>query len=1256
MIIYFANRKMEILGQVSTGLPKGFFAFDDKKIEDIDTGVASFECTVSFERSEQHHLQEIVKAGNYMLRSNDDEGEFYTIIDAELDVDSQEIYVYAENAGLDLLNEIAQAFEAAEAKPIKWYIDKWTADSGFEIGINEIPGLTRKLRWEGESTVTERLASVATQFDNAEINYTFKIDGLRVLHKYINIYASRGKETNEILRINKNLDNIVVKSSVANLATALYVTGGTPEGKEDHITLSGYSYDDGDFYVDGKYLKSRKAVAKWSRYLSESGTGDGHIEKTYTYDTTSQKELCAHAVTELKRVCDAEVNYEIDIAKLPETVKIGDRVNLVDDNGEIYLSARVLKLETSVVQNSQKATLGEYLIKTGGISDKVQTLATQFAELAKNRTYYTWVVYADDENGSGISLESDGKAYIGISANRSSVDPDLSNPSAYKWSKLEGEAGRSLSAITEHYMVSDQSGGITIETSGWITGAPVPAMTSENKYLWNYETLIYSDGSTEDHDPKVIGVYGDSGERGESGEPAPSVVTMTKQYYLSTSKTEMIGGDWVRVLPEWTADRYLWSRWCTEWSEPNPTLLTYSGGTLETTWNEIHELAADSNTLANEAQTKATAVETSVTKINTELKAAQTEVAALQGNLETVSNEMTANYAKKQELTDVNTSLGTRIEENAKQITSTATSLSEIKINASEALSNAEEAQKAAKKAEENFIAAQEDYNTLKNRADTTDEEIEEAGKKLTRMQENIIKAQDEADKAVSLANGLSNRMTAAESNITQNSEGILATVTKIDTMRIGSRNYALDTLPEKIAAQAAANNVEVTITKQALPEGDASETNESSVADETAGTDTDEQVSSIIVSKTAEMGLTTKFQNGDLVDITGTYSDGTVKTWSSAVIGTVNSATVHTAASRDEETTDTVNDVEIIEFIQDVFADIFLEGEIEKTLTLSTLSITKSIARWELSSDWIPAETYTVSFEGTKTDGNFEVYRDHGYVLIASESEQAEGTETAALKYDTATGRYYSTFTCPAAYAGTPAQALNTLTIHNSGGATADWEIKLLKLEKGNKQTDWTPAPEDASNSLEDSIDKVNTETSSINQTLDKLGIPDGVSTVNDKGEVVSDGDNLFDALTKVIKKSTEIDTNADKVEMRFQTVEEAQKVTNSQLADEIATRKNYITFSDSGITLGQTEGESAKYRVVITNTGINFVYIDEEAETVPAYINSNKLHIKEAEIENGEIENDLWLGGFRWFKRANGNLALKYDPNKDSSEDTNN
>lgn len=40
----------------------------------------------------------------------------------------------------------------------------------------------------------------------------------------------------------------------------------------------------------------------------------------------------------------------------------------------------------------------------------------------------------------------------------------------------------------------------------------IEALSSKNKYLWNYEKILYTDGSSMVGDPMIIGVYGDSGE------------------------------------------------------------------------------------------------------------------------------------------------------------------------------------------------------------------------------------------------------------------------------------------------------------------------------------------------------------------------------------------------------------------------------------------------------------------------------------------------------------------------------------------------------------------------------------------------------------------------------------------------------------------------------------------------------------------------------------------------------------------------
>lgn len=466
MIIYFADKKLNILGMASTKLSKGFKITDDSKVQAVDTGIATLGFKIVYTGENKALLEQMTMTGNQLLCSRDGKDEVYTIIDTVEDSKNQDIEVYAEDAGLDLLNEIAEPFESAEAKPISWYIEKWTKDSGFEIGINEISDRSRKLSWDGEATVTERLASLSKQFD-AEVSYSFDIKGLTVAHKYINIHKRRGKDVKEELRLNRDIDRIVVKKSISNLATALIVKGGTPEGQNEPITLKGYVYDDGDFYVDADgRLCSRTALAKWGR-ISEIVSEDGlkktqtfkHITKTYSYDTVVQKTLCNHAIGKLKKIRDIEENYEIDINKLPENISIGDRINIIDEAGKLYLSARLLKLEESIDEGVQKATLGEYLIQDSGIYQSIVDLANELKALPRPKPLYTWIAYADDKHGNGISSSAENKAYLGISNGQASETVDLSKPEDFTWSKIKGSDGKDgKSAFTWIAYASDDKG------------------------------------------------------------------------------------------------------------------------------------------------------------------------------------------------------------------------------------------------------------------------------------------------------------------------------------------------------------------------------------------------------------------------------------------------------------------------------------------------------------------------------------------------------------------------------------------------------------------------------------------------------------------------------------------------------------------------------------------------------------------------------------------------------------------------------
>ena len=512
MILYFADRHMNVLGQASTELPKGLYISDDLKTEEVEAGVATLEFTLNYTASTRNDAKQYGSVGNYILRKNGDEQEFYTIITSEENIFKQEVEIYAEDAGMDLLNETVGEYKADKAYPASYYVEKFSDDSGFEIGINEVSNYNRKLSWEGETTASERILSVATQFD-AEVSYTFEIDRLKIKHKYINLHKKRGVDQVRELRINREVKNIIVKSSVEDLATALSVTGGYPEDSETPINLKGYKYDDGDIYLSGSTIYSRSAVAKWSRYLSEKGSGTGHIVQSYTYDTTSKSELCNRAVSKLKKIYDAAVSYEVELAYLPDGIKIGDTVNIVDDTGELYLSARIMKLESSICNDEYTATLGEYKLKSSGISEKMESLAAQFEKLAKNRTFYTWVVFADTETGGGISLKSAGKTYMGIAYNQTTKQPVLTDPSIYTWVKVVGEQG-----------IAGEPGKNGLTSFFHVRYADVPNPTANQlrkdtgKYIGTYVDYILED-STDPTKYTWRKFQGDDGEDGADGTP-----------------------------------------------------------------------------------------------------------------------------------------------------------------------------------------------------------------------------------------------------------------------------------------------------------------------------------------------------------------------------------------------------------------------------------------------------------------------------------------------------------------------------------------------------------------------------------------------------------------------------------------------------------------------------------------------------------------------------------------------------------------
>lgn len=394
MIIYFADRNLNITGLASTSLPGGFRIMEDMTTEELDSGVNVFTCRIGYNDSSRMELENAVTVGRFILKSsgtafNDKENTYdslYQIIETEFDTNSQELYVYAEDAGLELINKVVPESTQTD-KTLKQMLQAFVP-SDWTLNLVGTPAGTKTYTWDGENTATERINSVAALFE-CEVYYSFIIERFTVSAKVLNVVPKRGTQVaTSQLRLNLDIDRIVTKTSIADLATAYAVTGGTPEGKDKPINLKNYSYsytdpDTGDVYsVDAStgQMRNTSAMKRWSSVLDS----DGLIIKRFSFDTTNKATLAGQARAELQKCSHPAVEYEVDFVRLPEGTQVGDRINIIDEEGELFLEARLLKIETSVTAGTQVATIGDYVLKDSGISATVAALAREFAEKVKN--------------------------------------------------------------------------------------------------------------------------------------------------------------------------------------------------------------------------------------------------------------------------------------------------------------------------------------------------------------------------------------------------------------------------------------------------------------------------------------------------------------------------------------------------------------------------------------------------------------------------------------------------------------------------------------------------------------------------------------------------------------------------------------------------------------------------------------------------------------------------------------------------------
>lgn len=162
---------------------------EDQITEEINSGVNVFTCRIGYSDSARMELEDAVTVGRFILKSSgtvfdDKENTYdslYQIIETEFNTNSQELYVYAEDAGLELINNVVpeSTQKNKTLKQMLWAIipSGWTINLiGTRQGQRHVPGMVRTQQRK-ESILFQRFSGVRC------ITYS-SLNGLLSVQKY----------------------------------------------------------------------------------------------------------------------------------------------------------------------------------------------------------------------------------------------------------------------------------------------------------------------------------------------------------------------------------------------------------------------------------------------------------------------------------------------------------------------------------------------------------------------------------------------------------------------------------------------------------------------------------------------------------------------------------------------------------------------------------------------------------------------------------------------------------------------------------------------------------------------------------------------------------------------------------------------------------------------------------------------------------------------------------------------------------------
>lgn len=520
---------------------------------------------------------------------------------------------------------------------------------------------------------------------------------------YLDYLKQTGEEKKTAIVLAKNMQSITQKIDSSSLITRLYPYGakikvkdesGNEKETEERLSIS--SVNGGKPYVEDAEYLSRYGVVETTQFWDDVNSFEILKSKGVAWLKENNRITVSYEIDAFDLSLIDVDSDELTVGNIYPV-----RNELLDIDEKLRVISRTIDViepqKTTLEFGSKKQTLtnmqtsiNQYVVETVEKNvkanaeitqsniDNTRKYAAEITEDAKS-TVVKMVESTNDElKETKLKVKSNGSAIEAMQKNVDSFDgSQLSGNKIYylqtsvtgepskestKWSTVRpasisgqhmwmmaadvlkngteikhtpvdltgqpGEAGRGIVGNPKITYQGSASGS-NVPNGEWLEEPP---LLSDGMYLWIKKTTLYSDGTSSDE--YVVTKNGNTGSVGVGIKDDP-----IREYYLSTSKTELNGGEWSDIKPQVINDKFIWTRYKITYTDLH---VGYTSPSYDDALDRLYEVSYSNKSAIEQLSNSVNLSVQETTAIKKSLQSTNDDLQALEAQ--------TQQYATKAEL------------------------------------------------------------------------------------------------------------------------------------------------------------------------------------------------------------------------------------------------------------------------------------------------------------------------------------------------------------------------------------------------------------------------------------------------------------------------------------------------------------------------------------------------------------------------------------------------------------------------------